>query len=284
MESSTQINYLSEASLKGATVYAFLLIITLSFIKYGVWSDHIDRKGLQKIVGGLSVFILALIANQLPVYLVSLFIGGLIIASEEFMQKLAIVLRSKSEDIGKNLTPVKATEKEIENKKEKEAEEIQHISKDKQPSESKSTSESPNTSRIIKNYDKAEQLAMHYLQEISKEEIHTNVRIRSALTDQDIVVDGLMVNKSKHVTSIIEIKYLSIPAVIPIILERYFEKYKAHFPTLHLIFFIVTDSHIDPDIMARIKRRINRYTNTTLYIAKQGDGKLNKVINVTDEY
>jgi len=52
------------------------------------------RKEPTKIIGGLGVLLVALIANDPWVYAVSLFIGGLLIASERFMVSLAAIFNS----------------------------------------------------------------------------------------------------------------------------------------------------------------------------------------------
>lgn len=53
----------------------------------------------QKLVGGVVVFIVALLSHNSWVVWSSLFIGGLIIASEEFMKSLAAILRSSGDRI-----------------------------------------------------------------------------------------------------------------------------------------------------------------------------------------
>lgn len=75
------------------TIFIFLLIILLSLIALIIFGDTKD-KTYQKVIGGLVVFTVALISKHWIVIFTSLFIGGLIIASEKFLQSLAAILRT----------------------------------------------------------------------------------------------------------------------------------------------------------------------------------------------
>lgn len=79
-------------------IYIFLTIISVSFLKLIIWGDT-DDKTLQKIIGGVCVFIVAIYSNDKTIFAISMFIGGLIIASEKFMQSLAAILRSDKNSI-----------------------------------------------------------------------------------------------------------------------------------------------------------------------------------------
>lgn len=122
--------YISFECLQAVAVYAFLLVMISAFIKYLAGKDD-KEKNLQKVVGGMAVFIIAIISKNGWVFSVSIFIGGLIITSEEFMEKLAIIFRSRSEHIGQNLKTEPATKNDITKKEEVEIEELKKCSKEK---------------------------------------------------------------------------------------------------------------------------------------------------------
>lgn len=97
--------------------FIFLCLIAVSFFRLLFWGDNKERS-FQKIIGGLAVFIVAFSADNPYVFSLSLFIGGLIIASEKFMKALAAIMKADSKDIKDiyNEDFKKATEKEIDEK------------------------------------------------------------------------------------------------------------------------------------------------------------------------
>ncbi len=105
-------------------VYVFLVLIFLCSFKCIFSRNNVYDKNSEKILGGLVVFIIAIIAKNPYVFIVSLFIGGLIIASEEFMQKLVTILKSESKDIAKNLQPINTPFKKVEERRKNEIKEI----------------------------------------------------------------------------------------------------------------------------------------------------------------
>jgi len=114
-------------------LYVFLLILLLSFIVMLVCGDN-DDKTYQKIIGGLSVFIVALISKNFGIIFASLFIGGLMIASEKFLKALAAILKTDSATMPKTLAALgqvelsHASEEEIKEEKNKEVVETLPIS------------------------------------------------------------------------------------------------------------------------------------------------------------
>ncbi len=83
---------------------------------------------MQKVVGGFSVFIIAILANYWVVYLLSIFVGGLIIASEQFMMFIAAILKSdgtKIPETVKAFSVQSATKEEMEKKVKKEVSELE---------------------------------------------------------------------------------------------------------------------------------------------------------------
>lgn len=107
-----------EASLAIA-VQVFLFVILLGFIKLLFRGDYEERT-LQKIIGGLATFVVALLSGHWVVMTTSLFIGGLIIASEDFMEFVVSILRSSPDKVHKTVEAFdvrKATKTEIEEKR-----------------------------------------------------------------------------------------------------------------------------------------------------------------------
>src|SRR3989339_814795 len=109
-------------SISSITVYAFLIFMGASLVKHLFYGDD-ESKSLQKIIGGIGVFITAILSENKGVFGISLFIGGLIIASENFMKFLAAVLRSSGDRIPETaqaLNATKASKEDIEDKIEEE--------------------------------------------------------------------------------------------------------------------------------------------------------------------
>lgn len=107
------------------TIYVFLSLITLSFLLMFLLGDS-EEKTYQKIIGGLSIFIVSLIANHVLIFVIALFIGGLIIASEKFLKSLAAILKTDSGTMPQTLAALSegelthASSEEIDEEKKKE--------------------------------------------------------------------------------------------------------------------------------------------------------------------
>ena len=87
----------TDAARLAATAFT-ILILTSAFLRLIFFGD--ERNDVyKKILGGFSVFLIALIANNDWIYLISLFIGGLLIASEKFLFFLASVFRAEGTQI-----------------------------------------------------------------------------------------------------------------------------------------------------------------------------------------
>ncbi|MDO8507625.1 MAG: hypothetical protein Q7S53_03580 [bacterium] len=99
MDKETIKLLISPEAIQAITVGIFLIIIIFTLKKIVSSEDRNFEITLQKIIGGLSVFIIAVISQNTYVFLLSLFIGGLIIASEDFMKVFAAILRSDPEKI-----------------------------------------------------------------------------------------------------------------------------------------------------------------------------------------
>ena len=93
-----------------------------------------QEKTFQKIIGGFAVFVIAALSNNTFVFSLSLFIGGLIIASENFMILLAAIMKSSGGTIPDSIKAInnlikKSTISEIEEKNKKSIEEIKETNK-----------------------------------------------------------------------------------------------------------------------------------------------------------
>ena len=145
------LELLSPDRARSVTIYFFLAFIFLALVVFFIVSllravervtlpllskkydphasDGEDERILQKIVGGFGVFVVAILSNNAWVMSLSLFIGGLIIASERFMRALAIIMKTESKDLPNALTALStletrnATKKEFDEKIEQEVKE-----------------------------------------------------------------------------------------------------------------------------------------------------------------
>jgi len=191
----------------------FTLIVLVAFIKYLFYGDE-EIGLLQKIIGGLSVFVVAMTAQNPTVYVFSILIGGLIIASEEFISFIAAVLMSRGEkisDVIREFRAVPATPKEVNKKAREEArDEI--------------TQESPQVAAVradrprhIKGSNVSSNLRIDKISKIKRE-------VRSILEKQyqgsyypdmkllnatgSTIVDGIIKN-GESISTIVEIKYIT---------------------------------------------------------------------------
>jgi len=176
----------------GITVYIFLAIILLYVVLYNLSFKTINNEGAFKIVGGLSVFIVAILSQNGWVFFASLFIGGLIIASEEFMKSLAAILKSDSKnmpEVLKALIAEKASPKEIQKKRKEEASELKKeaINTDKQT--------------YVKDLKTAEMFVKKYLLKQFGERFQKGIKVNNT------VLDGIIEDKNGNLESVVEIRY-----------------------------------------------------------------------------
>lgn len=273
------LGIISFASIKAVATFTFLIIIFLCFLRNALFRDNIDNRGTQKIIGGLSVFVVAILSDNGYVYLTSLFIGGLIIASEEFMEKLAIILRSRSEDIGENLKYSKATSNEIEKKQEDEAITVQKF-KNRLKERLKETQEALeeakkkiNTSTFLIKIKSAEKLVTSYLIDKYGESFHPQVKVVTKIKDTNLVVDGLLTDKDNTITTIFEIKYLSSLAIGRIIVRRTLEHLRFYFRNERIVICIVGESFSKKQII-EIKKFSEQFENMEILFFKIDNNKI----------
>lgn len=186
--------------LQAVSTYIFLLLMVLAFMKLLLFKDD-NEKSLQKIIGGLAVFVIAIISKNGWVFSVSLFIGGLIIASEEFMQKLAIILRSNSEDIGQNLKTEPASQVEIEEKQEEESAESIKCE----------NGEIDRRKQFIEDKNKIKIAEHKVLEFLSKDYgIYFKSGVKIETEHGSLIADGIIYDSpaNKTISRIVEIKYI----------------------------------------------------------------------------
>ena len=187
------------------TIYVFLFIVGLSFLKYCIFKNEIDNRGFQKIIGGLSVFVIAIIASNVLVYIISLFIGGLIIASEDFMKFLTAVIKSRDDKISEtidSLNHTKATEKEIDKKNEEDISYIKAI-----PNiEDIKLSANDEVNMRLKKVREVENLVNSYLKKEYGNKYDDQIKLKNK--NNQLIVDGVIFNNNE-IESIVEIKYIS---------------------------------------------------------------------------
>lgn len=110
-----------DLSSRSLVIYLFSILVLLAFFRIVVRGDKDDT--YKKIIGGLGVFLVALVANNAYVYFISFFIGGLLIATENFLIHLAGIFKADKHhvsDITKDYYS-KISDAETEDKIQKEA-------------------------------------------------------------------------------------------------------------------------------------------------------------------
>mgnify|MGYP001609422384 CR=1 FL=1 len=178
-------------------IYTFLLIIVICFLRFFVFKQETESRGVQKIIGGLAVFVVALLSQNFWIQALSLFIGGLIIASEDFMQKLAIIVRSESRDIGKNLEITKPSKEEIKEKREAEVKEIQK-------SFERKTKKTIPKAAVLRTVVLAESLVNDYLEKKLGGKLQEQAKIEGT----SIIADVVIFDEAHKSSSIVEIKQM----------------------------------------------------------------------------
>jgi hypothetical protein len=233
---------------QGLTIYVFLIIIVICFVKFFVVKKETESRGVQKIIGGLAVFVVALLSHNLWIQALSLFIGGLIIASEDFMQKLAIIVKSESPDIGKNLEVTKPTQEEIKEKRNAEVTELKKTIE-------KTSKKKVQRSTLLHTVILAESLVADYFREKVGDRYQEDVKVLG----MNMVSDGVILNENT-VTHLVEIIHLpSFGNMTEIVFGKLTELRidAIHIP---LIFCIVLDYH---PLQSEIKKFLSEMQSVT---------------------
>ena len=256
------MNILTPESVYAISNYVLLFIILGTALRYIILSDKSEGRGVHKIIGGLSAFEVALVSRQPFIILVSLFIGGLIIASEEFMHNLVIILKSKSEDIGKNLSMTKASKEEVQEKKQKEIQKLKTITRGKPL---KALSEG----KVFK-----------YLENNFGVKSQRHIRIESG--SNNFVVDGLVESEDKTKAAFVEVKLLRNTQKSWQTIEDTIGAVNEITPNSILFICLITDVVINRESLITILDLEAKYKNTDIFVFEDKKGALTPFILPSD--
>lgn len=190
-----------------------LLCAVIAFIRKLFWGDT-DNQEWQKIFGALVILTIALISENGWAISIAVIIGGLIVASEDFMKFVAAIYRSDPEKVAETINAFrtsKASDKEVAEKLKEDVKEELIIAP--APEEPVPTTSSENArDRMIKTR-KVEGLVHAYLQ---KEFKNYEPQVKITTKDGSMVVDGVIRRKSGKLGAVIEVRYIT-PKSFPIL-------------------------------------------------------------------
>lgn len=259
--------FLQPETLEGITIYMLLGILMVITIKYLVVSSQIESKGVSKILGGLSVFIIALLSQSTIVIFVSLFIGGLIIASEDFMQKLAIIFRSKSEDIGGNLKPLVATTEEVKQKQLQEIHETKEIQEVFMQSKgSNSRLQRGSTKTNFTSFVRIENSVKEYFKNKFGTRFAIDVKFKVSKEETEIV-DGIILGPDNEISEIVEITTLRYVETAISAISRTLDRVFTRIPDApHLVMCIVFLNDISQKDIEPLKQFVANFSKVSIAI------------------
>ncbi len=200
------------------SVVVFLSIILFSFLKLFCRGDNTER-AFQKIVGGLSVFIVAIIAQDGWVFIFSLFIGGLIIASEDFMKALAAIMKSDPQKMAETIRAltVKANEDEVKEKigsedADDDSETQARLARPEVNAEQPSAqpNQTNSTGKMLARLEKVmkvEGLVQVFLSKLFGESYQSNMKL--LVEEREILLDGIVKNSEGAISAAAEIKLVT---------------------------------------------------------------------------
>lgn len=205
-------------SIKPIISLTLLLCAVFAFARLLFWGDD-ESKKWQKIFGALIILIIALISENGWAMSIAVVIGGLIVASEDFMRFIAAIFKSNPDKIAETINAFRATQIEVENKlKEDVKEELKITPAPDEPL--RQTSSERARERMVR-VKKVENLVQAYLTEnIKSYEPHQKITSRGG----SIIVDGVIRRKSGKIGAIVEIRYIT-PISFPILKNLIFGFY-----------------------------------------------------------
>lgn len=206
LSNMTNIQIFSD--IRTLTVVVFLVCFSLAVILSVCIKAR--EEYFQKISGGIAVFVVAILSENTWVIWTSLFIGGLIIASEEFMKSLVAIIRSSENKIPETLAALlPASQKDIDKKIEKEIkEEVQESNIAKGITKQYSVDEYKARLRKAKAVERSVHafLEKHYNGEYARGGLFQ-------VDGKSLVVDAIVIEGAKRkAREIIEIKYIATVA------------------------------------------------------------------------
>lgn len=279
----------------GTIIIFCFLILALMYLVAFFKSKPSPENELTKIIGGLSLLFVAIIAANTWIYVLAFFISGLLIASERFMVVLAAILNSDRKNVHKipsffNLGPT-----EIEEKHTEEAED----SLSNQAEETLSTSSGMESSIQDRNPESDRKRFNEKLDQIKKTEkyllnnfernlandfgrekvaLRRYVRIKTDLGP--IAYDAILAEPQTHKILLgVEITHLNSMRLTQSkrAIEQAIRKYKAEFPLLISVIF--TD--YDPGVAAQLVKFKNLIRKNSpdigIIVYQMVDGKVSTI-------
>jgi hypothetical protein len=188
-------------------VYILLGIAGFSFLRILFWEDRKNNL-FQKILGATLVLAVSIIANDSWGYAVAIIIGGLVIASEDFMKYLVAIMRTKGDMIPQTITALetrKATKEEVQNKLMTEVKDEAAITISSEGATEKKSKNPEVNERLIKTQN-IEQNVQALLHQKWGKNYESQIRIRGG--EVSYVFDGLIRTKG-HIRKVVEIKFIT---------------------------------------------------------------------------
>ncbi len=195
---------------KSSISLVLLLCAVLAFGRLLIFGDD-ESKKWQKIFGALVILIIALISENGWAVSIAVVIGGLIVASEDFMRFVAAIFKSNPDKIAETINAFKATDREVRDKLQEDVKEELEITPapDEEPRQTSSDRARERMARV----KEVEDLVQLYLkQNIRGYEPHQKITSRSG----SIIVDGVIRRKNGKIGAIVEIRYIT-PKSFPIL-------------------------------------------------------------------
>lgn len=204
------------ALVENMTIYTFLIFSYFAFFIL-ILSEEKESDKYQKIFGGIIILITALLSKSSWVIVISIFISGLIVASEDFMKFLAAIMRSSADKVADTVNAFReASAEDLENKRVEETEEnndLEENSKTPETDPKDITSHPPNTHKTkqqklerIKHIKHVEDLVQIYLQK--RFYGRYNAYLKFSRGEEEFVTDGI-VRENGKLKSVVEIRYIT---------------------------------------------------------------------------
>ncbi|MCL5795653.1 MAG: hypothetical protein M1338_04860, partial [Patescibacteria group bacterium] len=189
-------------SVKSIISIALLAMAVFAFARLFFFKDD-EAKKWQKVFGALVILTIALLSENGWAISIAVVIGGLIVASEDFMRFIAAIFKSNPDKIAEIIKAFKATDQEVESKLKEDIRELQITPA---PKEQLSQTLSERVRERMANMKKVEDLVHDYLSShIRGYESHQKITSKMG----SIVVDGLIRRGNGKIGAIVEIKYIT---------------------------------------------------------------------------
>lgn len=268
--------FTSFSTIRAIVIYSFLLIILLTFIKFLFVKDN-DEKSMQKVIGGISVFVVAIISQNEWVFSLSLFIGGLIIASEKFMRALAAIMRASGDKLPDTISALdnvdvsKASPKDVKQQREEEIKEVTAVSKEDR---------FKSIRQRVEHQRKIENLIIAYYAKEYGHQFEPRVKLENEYGV--LILDGAVRSmRDGNILTFLKVQYTSDPEDMSIefLVRRTLERIRYLMLTTPVVVAIVSEK-ITPQFAKKYQEEIKeRYKNVTLeFFKNNGEDSVEKII------